>query len=92
MEVLFSRPAYLEIVAACTSKGRALEALCGYYRIRLSEAMSFGNGENDTAMLKVAGFSVAVGNAVDEVKDAASYVVPTNNEDGVAEALERFVL
>lgn len=92
VEVLFSRPAYLEIVAACTSKGRALEALCGYYRIRLSEAMSFGNGENDTAMLKVAGFSVAVGNAVDEVKDAASYVAPTNNEDGVAEALERFVL
>ena len=43
-------------------------------------------------MLKVAGFSVAVGNAVDEVKDAASYVAPTNNEDGVAEALERFVL
>ena len=91
-ELLFSRPEYLEIMAAGTSKGRALEVVCRYYKIDVSRAMAFGNGQNDTEMLKKAGFSVAVANSADEVKKAADFVTESNNEDGVAVALERFVL
>lgn len=91
-ELLFSRPEYLEIMAAGTSKGRALEAVCDYYKIDVSRAMAFGNGQNDTEMLKKAGFSVAVANSAYEVKKVADFVTESNNEDGVAVALERFVL
>ena len=54
--------------------------------------MAVGDSPNDMAMLKEAGMPVAVGNAKDEVKDIAAYVAPTNYEDGVADAIERFVL
>ena len=91
-ELLFSRSEYLEIMASGTSKGRALEVVCDYYKIDVSRAMAFGNGQNDTEMLKKAGFSVAVANSADEVKKAADFVTESNNEDGVAVALERFVL
>ena len=91
-ELLFSRPEYLEIMAAGTSKGRALEVVCHYYKIDVSRAMAFGNGQNDTEMLKKAGFTVAVANSAYEVKKVADFVTESNNEDGVAVALERFVL
>lgn len=91
-ELLFSRSEYLEIMASGTSKGKALEVVCDYYKIDVSRAMAFGNGQNDTEMLKKAGFSVAVANSAYEVKKVADFVTESNNEDGVAVALERFVL
>ena len=54
--------------------------------------MSFGNGMNDLSMLKAAGFGVAVANAVPEVREQVPYVTASNNEDGVARAIEKFIL
>ena len=48
--------------------------------------------QNDLDMLKAAGFPVAMANAADEVKAVASYVTASNNDDGVAAAVEKFVL
>ena len=51
-----------------------------------------GDSGNDISMLKFAGIGVAVGNALPEVKEAADCVVASNDEDGVAEAIETFLL
>ena len=54
--------------------------------------MAVGDSPNDIAMLKASGFPVAVGNAKDEVKASAKYIARTNHENGVADAVEHFVL
>lgn len=54
--------------------------------------MAIGDSQNDLDMLKAAGFSVAMANAGQEVKDAADYVTLSNDEDGVAAVVEKFVL
>ena len=82
----------LEIGGATTSKADALRQMGRLLGIRREEMMAVGDSPNDIAMLKEAGVPVAVGNAKDEVKKIASYVAPTNHEDGVADAIEKFAL
>jgi hydroxymethylpyrimidine pyrophosphatase-like HAD family hydrolase len=53
--------------------------------------MAFGDGLNDLSMIKAARYSVAMGNAVDEVKAAAGFVTATNDEDGVALVIEKAI-
>ncbi|MEI7554953.1 HAD family hydrolase [Candidatus Chlorohelix sp.] len=73
-------------------KGVALAALAKHYGIALSDTLAIGDSPNDLDMLKAAGLGVAMGNAASEIKAAAGAIVSTNEEDGVAEALERFIL
>ena len=54
--------------------------------------MAAGDSPNDGAMIKAAGLGVAMGNAVDEIKEMADFVTLTNEEDGVAFAVRKFVL
>ena len=82
----------LEIGGATTSKADALRQMGRLMGIDRSEMMAIGDSPNDIAMLKEAGTAVAVGNAKDEVKKIADYIAPTNHEDGVADAIRRFVL
>lgn len=82
----------LEIGGATTSKADALDQMGKLLGIDTSEMMAVGDSPNDIAMLQTAGIAVAVGNALEEVKAAADYVAPTNHQDGVADAVERFVL
>ena len=87
-----SFPHNLEIGGATTSKAQALSEMGRLLGITAGEMMAAGDSPNDIAMLKAVGVPVAVGNAEDEVKAAARYVAPPNYEDGVAEAIEKFVL
>ena len=82
----------IEITAAGVSKGSALLALAERLGLPASALMACGDGGNDTAMVAAAGLGVAMANAFPEVKAAARYVTATNNEDGVARAVETFVL
>ena len=82
----------LEIGGETTSKADALRQMGRLMGIDRSEMMAIGDSPNDIAMLKEAGTAVAVGNAKDEVKAMADYIAPTNHEDGVADAIEKFVL
>lgn len=82
----------LEIGGATTSKAEALRCMGKILDIKQEEMMAVGDSPNDIAMLKASGFPVAVGNAKDEVKAVAEYVARTNHEDGVADAVEHFVL
>ena len=82
----------LEIGGATTSKAAALRELEHILDVRPEEMMAIGDSPNDVAMLRLAGMPVAVGNAKDEVKAVAKYVTATNHEDGVAQAVRKFVL
>lgn len=83
-EVMRSDPSYLEFIPGPSTKGSALKALCQTLNIPISEAVAFGDAENDIAMLKTAGLGVAMGNAASYVKDEGDIVTLTNDEDGIA--------
>lgn len=81
----------IEVNIAGVDKGEGLLRLGKILGIRQEEIMACGDGLNDISMLKAAGLGVAVANAEDEVKAAADYIAESNNEDGVAKAVEKFV-
>lgn len=82
----------LDIVSAGTSKGRALRWLAAEWGIGAEAVMAVGNAGNDVDMVAWAGRGVAVANATEELLARADHVVADNNHEGVAEAIERFVL
>jgi Cof subfamily protein (haloacid dehalogenase superfamily) len=82
---------YLELTHQGASKETALALACGLHGILPRNAAAIGNAMNDAGMLGFAGLSIAVGNSVDYLKEAADWVVASNNEDGVAEAIHRIL-
>jgi Cof subfamily protein (haloacid dehalogenase superfamily) len=81
----------LTLTATGADKGVALTVACRDHGIDPSEVVAIGDSENDIEMFRVAGASVAMGQATDEVKAAATSVTATNDEDGVAQAIERLL-
>ena len=69
-------------------KSNAIEALAKHWNICTSQIVAFGDDVNDLDMLKHCGIGVAMGNAVDEVKNVADYICDTNENDGIAKWLE----
>ena len=92
LELVGSLQYNIEINAAGVNKGTGLVNLGRMLGIRRKEIMAFGDGDNDIAMLREAGFGVAMANADEQVKAAADYITLSNEEEGVAEAIERLVL
>src|SRR5690606_3526903 len=84
--------ATLELFHAACSKADGVRRLAATLGIDAAAIMACGDGSNDLEMLQFAGLGVAMGNASDRVKAAADFVTATNDEDGVALAIERFVL
>ena len=82
----------LEMNAPGVHKGNGLLALGKILGITREEIMACGDGGNDLEMIKSVGFGVAMENAIEEVKAAADYITCSNEEDGVAKAIEKFVL
>ncbi|MCZ6679383.1 MAG: Cof-type HAD-IIB family hydrolase [Candidatus Poribacteria bacterium] len=83
---------YIEFMNPQVSKGLAIRALAAQLDIPMDLVVAFGDGYNDASMMEVAGFRVAMGNAVDEIKACADYVTDTNHNDGVALATEPLLL
>lgn len=88
---MFTAPYYFEFTPLGVDKVRALKDTFEALGISPDEVMSFGDAQNDLTMIKWAKIGVAMGNAVDAVKAEADYVTGTNNEDGIADALEALV-
>lgn len=87
-----SRPNLLEILHKEVSKANALQKLGEHLGISAAEMMALGDEENDLSMIQSVGLGVAMGNAVPEVKVLAQHITDTNEADGVAKAVEQFVL
>ncbi|MDR0269813.1 Cof-type HAD-IIB family hydrolase [Paenibacillus sp.] len=87
-----SKPHFLEIMHHEGTKGHALTFLAKHFDVDMSETMALGDSWNDHEMLEAAGLGVAMGNAIQGLKDIANYVTLSNNEDGVKAAIEKFVL
>lgn len=83
---------YIEFMNPQVSKGRALQALADQLDIPNNLIVVFGDGYNDESMMGIAGFRVAMGNSVDEIKAIADYTTDTNQNDGVAIAVEDLLL
>lgn len=83
-------PAFCDINNSNADKANGIRAIAQKLGIDISETMAFGDGGNDISMLKAAGTSVAMGNALDKVKANASYVTTSVDEDGIANALRHF--
>lgn len=82
----------IEVNAAGVNKGAALVELGASMGIAREEIMAFGDGANDIHLMREVGSGVAMSNAIEAVKKAADYIAGSNDEDGVAEFLETYVL
>jgi Cof subfamily protein (haloacid dehalogenase superfamily) len=87
-----SFPTLLEIHEPQVSKGYALKRLARYMGISFDQVIAVGDNLNDIEMIEAAGLGIAMGNSPQELKDIADYVAPSNDEDGVAYVVEKFIL
>lgn len=88
-----SQPFFLEANTKGVDKAQALTKLCAHLGLNLSQdVMAIGDGGNDLPMIKAAKIGVAMANALPEVKAASDFVTADNNHDGVAVAIEKFIL
>lgn len=87
-----SAPFFLEIMAPGVGKDHSLARLLAQLDLKREQLIAFGDGFNDLTMLRFAGMGVAMANAADEVKAVADFVTLSNDEDGVAHAVEKWVL
>lgn len=92
LQVTISKPIYLELTNKDATKGKALKYLAQSLKVDRNEIIAIGDSYNDISMIKYAGLGVAMGNAHEDVKKWADYVTLTNNEDGVAEVVHKFIL
>ena len=90
--VVRSAPFFLEFLNKSVNKGVGVEMLAKHLGVKKEEVMTFGDAGNDLHMIEYAGLGIAMGNAFEEVKEAANYITDTNDNDGVAKAIEKFIL
>jgi hypothetical protein len=87
-----SDPYFLEILPQGIDKAQCLGQLLHLLNMDVSEMIACGDGYNDLTMVQYAGLGVAMANAVPQVLAAANYVTASNDEDGVAQVVEKFLL
>ena len=85
-------PAFTDITAQGADKGKGILAMAAHLGLDPQYTMAFGDGGNDTAMVKAAGVGVAMGNALDSLKQVADYTTTSVDDDGILNALRHFHL
>lgn len=90
--VVQSAPFFLEFLNPASNKGIGVAAIAEYLGIQPEEVICMGDAENDHHMLKYAGLGIAMANAMEETKKIADYITESNDDHGVAKAIEKFVL
>jgi hypothetical protein len=91
-EMLFSTNPALEITAKGVTKGNGVAVLAEALGIRQQEVIAVGDSENDISMLSYAGLGIAMENAIPAVKNVASYITESNNNNGIARVIRKFIL
>lgn len=92
LNVYITKPKLLEFTNKYGTKGEALKFLCSYYGISIEESVAIGDSYNDMSMIENSGLGICVRNGYNDVKQKSDYVTLSNEEDGVAHAIEKFVL
>lgn len=92
MGVFRSEPYFLELVPKGIDKAQSLSVLLKEIGMTKDEMIAIGDGFNDLSMIKYAGLGIAMENAQDIVKENADFITLSNEEDGVAYAVEKFFL
>lgn len=92
LDVFPSEPYFLEVVPCGIDKANTLGALMEQLSVTREEVIAIGDGVADVTMLQLAGVGIAMGHAQDSVKRCADYVTASNEEDGVAQAVEKLIL
>lgn len=87
-----SRSFILEILPQHIDKGYSMRVLGDMLGLEKEQIMGIGDQENDLTLVKNAGLGIAMGNAIEPVKEVADYITKTNNQNGVAHAIQKFVL
>ncbi|AGF55246.1 hypothetical protein B0P06_000670 [Clostridium saccharoperbutylacetonicum] len=90
--VFKSSPFFLEFTNKEVDKGLGLKKLAEYLGIKQEEIIACGDAANDLSMIKYAGLGVAMANATSDVKEIADFITTSNDEDGVANVIEKFIL
>ena len=83
---------FINAISRSVSKGDSLRNVADYMDIDLEQIMAIGDSFNDLPVFEVAGLSVAMGNAPEDLKQLADWVAPPVEKDGVAVAIEKFIL
>lgn len=89
LEITNSSPTNIEINPAGVNKAAALVKVCKWLDLSMEQVMAVGDSMNDIAMIREAGFGVAMGNAQEAVKEAADWVTGINTDHGVAQAIDK---
>ncbi len=92
LEIIDSSKYNIEITSKGVSKGKAVEMLASLYGLKREEIITIGDSGNDLSMIEYAGLGIAMGNAADIVKQKADYITDSNDNDGVANAINKFIL
>jgi Cof subfamily protein (haloacid dehalogenase superfamily) len=87
-----SQPYYLDVTNKDANKGAVVEFLSRHLGVPAAEIATIGDQPTDVPMFQRSGFSIAMGNASDQVKGQASVVTDSYNDEGFAKAMERFIL
>jgi hydroxymethylpyrimidine pyrophosphatase-like HAD family hydrolase len=85
-------PAFTDVTAKGADKGEGIMAMAEHLGLDPQYTMAFGDGGNDSTMVRRAGIGVAMGNAIDELKKEADFVTTSVDEDGIRYALSHFGL
>ncbi|OXA84993.1 Cof-type HAD-IIB family hydrolase [Flavobacterium hercynium] len=92
LSVAMSKPFFLEVAQNGIDKAASLKLLAEKLNIKQSEIIAVGNAGNDLTMIEYAGLGVWVDNVTPELRDRANVIVASNNNDGVAEVVQRYIL
>ncbi|MBM7624183.1 Cof-type HAD-IIB family hydrolase [Sporohalobacter salinus] len=92
LSITQSKSTFVEIMQQDVSKGVALKHLAKKFDIKRNEVIAIGDSLNDLEMIEYAGLGVAVANGADELKERSDYVTESNEEDGVAGVIDKFIL
>lgn len=87
-----STPFNLEVTNINGNKGNGLKVMAHHFNIPLEDTVAIGDENNDIPMFKVAGLAIGMGNAKEETKEHCHVVTLTNDENGVAYAIEKYIL
>ncbi len=92
LEIVYGLKGHIDVYPKKVGKDIALQKLADKLEIPMNQVMAIGDSENDLAMIKAAGLGIAMGNAFVHVKKQADFVTKAIDEDGVAVAIERFII